>query len=68
MKTLVLVLALTSLTACSSLITRGELNSCNSKCGSKIEKLSKSDGKISCECKKESVSKVDNTDFTPCAY
>ena len=60
MKIVILILTLVTLTSCSSLITRKELNSCNQKCGNKIEKISKEDGKVSCECKSEQVS------FVPC--
>lgn len=60
MKIFMFVLLLTTLTSCSSLITRKELNSCNQKCGNQVKSLTKEDGKVSCECKSENVS------FVPC--
>lgn len=50
---LLLILGVLSLTACSSLITRTDLKSCQSQCaekGSCMMHLSKQDGQVNCEC------------------
>lgn len=53
MKSLVLILGFLSLTACSSLITRGDLQDCQKECKSKgtcMTHVSKHEGKMDCEC------------------
>jgi hypothetical protein len=53
MKSLVLILGFLSLTACSSLITRGDLKDCKNHCqeqGSCMMHIKKDKGQVQCEC------------------
>lgn len=55
MKNLAFILGfLVFLSGCSSLITRGELSACQKQCSSEKVKISKKEGKVSCECHQES--------------
>lgn len=53
MKLTLLILGFLSLTACSSLITRGDLKDCQTQCkekGSCMSHVSKHEGQLQCEC------------------
>lgn len=53
MKSLLLIVGFLSLTACSSLVTRGDLKDCQTQCkekGSCMSHVSKSKGMLHCEC------------------
>lgn len=54
MRLLVLIVGFLTLTACSSLITRGDLKDCRAQCvekGSCMKRVSKDKGLVNCECK-----------------
>lgn len=55
MKYLLITLLSTLTLGCSSMITRGELSSCQKQCQSKDVKISKKDSKVNCACKEDKV-------------
>lgn len=69
---ILLMIGFLALTSCSSLITRSELNSCQKKCSGHVQKLSKDDGKVNCQCAVETTKAEECRDcgdeHVGCAY